>query len=331
MRSFLLAAAVAGLAAAAPARAADVDKYLPDDAGFYVHITTKNFLAAPVIRTAIPMAFDKYGDQILQFLPLMKAFNPNAPDIPEEQFKKGLSELKKPETIAKGFDAAKEFGPEIIVAGDPDAGGPDKFVVLVKASPVVTPEVVQGFVPMIQATGQLKVKTSKVGNATVYELTAPQQPQPFYASVPEAGVILLGASKEAVEGAAKAAGGKISAELKGLIGKRTAKDFVFVAGVKGKGDAKETIVGSLVLDKDISGSLTGTFATPEEAKQKADELSKQVEQMVDGLKGLLGDQANAFKPQLDAMKAPASGKTVSFKGTVPGGVVEKLLAKDKDK
>src|SRR3954468_2585518 len=104
MRSFLFAAAVTGLAAA-PAAAADLDKYLPADATFYVHVTTKNFLTAPVVRKAIPMAFDKYGDQIMPLMQFAKALNPNTPDIPEDAIKQGIGELKKPETIANAFDA----------------------------------------------------------------------------------------------------------------------------------------------------------------------------------------------------------------------------------
>jgi len=330
MRSLLLAAVVAGLAAAAPARAADLDKYLPADASLYVHITTKNLFTSPVVRKAIPMAFDKYGDQLMPFIGMAKAFNPNGPDIPEEDIKKGINELKKPETIAKGFDAAKEFGPEIVVCANPDMG-PEKVLILVKCADAVTPELIEGFAPMINATGQVKLKQSKAGKTTVYELAVPQNPQPFFAAVPANGVICLSPSKDAIESAVKASASKLDPELKKLVGKRSDKDFVFVATVKGKGDARETVVGSLVLDKDITGKVTGTFGSAKEAQEKADELTNQVKQMVDGLKGLLGDQAKTLGPQLDRMKAMANDKTVTFEGTIPGGVVEKLLEKDKDK
>jgi len=327
MRSLLLAAAAVGLAVA-PARAADLDKYIPADAGFYVHVTTKNFLAAPVIRTAIPLAVDKYSDQIVMLAGMAKAFNPNTPDIPQDQLKQGLNELKKKENIEKGFDTAKEFGPEIVVCGNPEGNDPENVLILVRCHEAVSPELVSGFMPQIKATGQLKVNESKVGKATVYEITVPQQNQTFFAAVPEAGVICVGMKKAAVETAVQATASKVSPALKALIAKRSDKDFVFAAAVKGTGDARQTFVADLVLDKDISGKITATFASEQEAKEKAEEISNQVKQAVDGLKGMLGDSKD-LTAQLDKMKATASGKTVSFNGTIPGGVVEKLLAKDK--
>ena len=328
MRSLLLAAIAAGLAAA-PVRAADVDKYLPEDAGLYIHITTKNFLASDVVRKAIPMAFDKFGDDLLPLIQLAKQFNPNAPDVPEDAIKQGIGELKKPETIAKAFDAAKDFGPEIIVTGNPDAAGPESALVIIKCSEAVKPELIEGFIPFINNSGQAKVKSTKVGKTTVYELSAPTQPQPVFAAVPEAGIICIGVSKTSVESAVKAASAKVDPELKGLMGKRADKDFLFVAAVKGKGADRQTVVGSLVLDKDISAKVNATFGSAQEAKEKADELTQHLKQMTEGLKGMLGDKAKDVSAQLDKMKATVNDKTVSFDGTIPGAVVEKLLAKDK--
>src|SRR5262245_57468947 len=107
MRSFLFMAVIAGLAVTAPTRAADLEKYLPANAGVYVHININRLLTADVIRKAIPMAFDKYGDQILPLFQLAKALNPDLANLPEDELKKGIQELKKPETIANAFDAAK--------------------------------------------------------------------------------------------------------------------------------------------------------------------------------------------------------------------------------
>ena len=42
------------------------EQYLPDGAGFYVHINVQQFLAAPVVRKAIPLAAKTYEDAILQ-------------------------------------------------------------------------------------------------------------------------------------------------------------------------------------------------------------------------------------------------------------------------
>src|SRR6478672_925909 len=94
---YLIAVAL-GLSFVSPARSADLKKYLPNDASAYIHINVKQLFTAPVIRKAVPMAFEKYGDQIMPLVQMAKAFNPNTPDIPEAQVKKGIEELKKEET-----------------------------------------------------------------------------------------------------------------------------------------------------------------------------------------------------------------------------------------
>src|SRR5262245_47235171 len=67
-----------GLSLAGPSRAADITKYMPDKASLYIHINVKQLLTAPVVRKALPMAVDKYGDQLLPLIQLAKQFNPAA-------------------------------------------------------------------------------------------------------------------------------------------------------------------------------------------------------------------------------------------------------------
>src|SRR5437868_11804187 len=53
--------------------AADLNKFLPEGSGFYVRVNVRQCVAAPVVRKAIPMAVDKYGDTIMQLAQLAKA------------------------------------------------------------------------------------------------------------------------------------------------------------------------------------------------------------------------------------------------------------------
>ena len=178
------------------AATADLNKYLPDGAGFYVHINVQQFLAAPVVRKAIPMAVDKYGDRSCQLVQMAKAFDPNAANIPEDKIKKGIDELKKPETIAKAFDAAKDVVTDIVVAGDP---GDEEQVrgrhqvprgrqrrTWSRASP-----------RCCRATRRSKIKMHEKGKATIYEVQVPQQPQPIVLrAARRPGVVCIGMSKE---------------------------------------------------------------------------------------------------------------------------------------
>jgi hypothetical protein len=325
----LAAAAALGLSFAAPARAAELDKYLPDTAGFYVQVNVKQLLSAQVVRKAIPAAFDKYGDLLVPLLPLMKQFNPNAPDIPEEEFKKALAELKKPETIAKGFDAAKDIVTDVIVAGDP--ADEKNVLILVKCPPVVTPEAVEAMSQLLAGNPQVKLKRHKTGKSIVYELqTPPPQDQTFYGAVPEPGVLCFGTSKETVENALSGKGTSgLNDGLKKLVAERKPADFLFVALSGGaKEDGVKSGYGCLVLDKDISGNLSVTFNTPKKAKEAAAEMNESLTNFADTLKGILGDKAKEVGPLLEKMKAKADGATVTGQFAVPGQVIEKLLAKE---
>jgi hypothetical protein len=326
LRSTVLGLAIAlGAGLTSSARAGDLDKYLPEKTGFYVHVNVNQLLAADVVRKAIPMAFDKFGDQIVPLIGLAKQLNPGTPDVPEEDVKKAINELKKPETIAMGFDAAKDVVPEIIVAGEPD--GEDKFVVLIKCPPAVTPETVEAITQLAATQPQVKLKRHKVGKSTVYEiqLPPPQQDKSVFAAVPEPGVICFGMSKAVIEQAVAGKGG-LGATIKPLAAKRTPKDFLFVAVAGGKDG--EVGHGNLVLDKDISGGLNITYADAAKAKEQAEEMNNSLKSFADSIASMLGDKAKDVKPVLEKMKASATGKTVNGQFAIPGAVVEKLLAKE---
>jgi hypothetical protein len=327
MRLHLLTAAAAALLVAAPAPAADLDKYVPESATTYVHIRTKNFMTADVVRKAIPLAVDKYSDQIAGLLQLAKAFNPQAPDIPEEKVKEVLGELKKPEVIAQGFDAAKEFAPDLVIAGSED--DPESFLVLVKCDEAVTAEMVEGFVPLINlgAQGQLKIEKTGEGKNAIFEVAPQQAPVKFYVALPEAGVVCLGAKKGAIETAIKAKDVKINPELKTLIAKRADKDFIFAAGVKGTGDARESYVGSLVLDADISAKVNATAGSADKAKEIVEQVNSGVADIVEKITETLGDGGKGLKAELEKIKAKADGKNVTLEGKISGSEIQKLLKK----
>ena len=338
MRLRLASLAIVGLAGlfpAAPTRAADLAKYVPEDAGLYVHVNVKQLLTAPVVRTAVPLAFQKYGDNILPLVQLAKAFNPDAAKISDDDVKKGIAELKKPETIAKAFDAVKEVVTDVVLAGDPD--DEEAFLVLVKVPAEVNAQAVDAITRLIalnpQVKQQLKLKRHKKGEQIIYELEVPQQDQTFFAAVPEPGVLCFGGTKEMVETAVDRAGkeGGLNDKLKPLVAKRTPKDFLFVAVAGGADeDGIKAGHGSLVLDKDIAGRLSVTYTSPAKAREAAKEMNETLSSFADTLKDFLGDQAKQVQPILDKMKATADGATVTGQFTVPGAVIEKLLAKEKD-
>jgi hypothetical protein len=327
---YLIAVAL-GLSFANPARSADLKKYLPNDASAYIHINVKQLFTAPVIRKAVPMAFDKYGDQIMPLVQMAKAFNPNTPDIPEAQVKKGIEELKKEETIAKGFDVAKDVVTDIIISGDANDDEGKSFVILIKAPEQVTGDAVEAGIKMVPQD-QVKIKQHKSGKSSIYEVQVPQAMATAFLTIPEPGVIVVTMSKEGCEKAIEQSAGKgdakVNADLTKLISDRNTNDFVFFAGIKGKGDDKEVTVGKLLLDKDIAGKMKATFATEEKAKKEGDELKSNLENALEKVKEMLGDKKDLIKAITDKTKTQVDGKTVSGEFAIPGSVIEKLLAKD---
>ncbi len=333
-----LAVAACGLVAARAAEpaktdapGADLAKYLSDDASVYVHVNVRQFLAAPVIRKAIPMAVDKFEKQIMLGLQFAMAAAPNAGNVSEDQIKQVLAGMKDENTIAQAFDAAKDAVTDVVIAAEP--GEDQKGLVVIRCNPAVSPELVKAFAPQLQNNPQIpvKLKIHEKGDTTIYEFQAQQQPQPVFFALPKAGVICIGGSQAAVE---KSAGGKggLKADLKKLVAGRKANDFLFVAAAgAGKGDDKvSSAFARIVLDKDITGDLSATYASAEKAKTEAAEMNDHLQHLTEAVKNALGPQAKDVAPVLEKAKATASGSTVTANFAIPGQVIEKLLTKEKE-
>jgi hypothetical protein len=328
-RKLWLAVAL-GLAMTNSVRANDLAKYLPDNSSMYVHINLNQLLTAPVIRKAVPLAFEKYGDQIGPIVAMAKQFNPGTPDIPEDQLKKGIDELKKEETIAKGFDAAKDIVTDVIITGKADDDEGKSVVILVKVPKEVTAEAVDAAIQFIPKE-QVKSKQHKKDKATIHEFEIPQAPVAIFAVVPEPGVVALSMSKESAEMLVERAAGKKgeqNADFTKLMAQRKPTDFVFVTGIKGTGDDKEVMQGNLVLSKDITGQMSVTYATEEKAKKQGEEMKEGVASASEQLKGFLGDKKDLADTIINSIKTKIDGKTVSASMAITGPTVEKLLAKD---
>jgi len=316
----------------AKAATADLNKYLPEGSGFYVHVNVRQLLASPLVRKSIPMAVDKYGDTIMQLAQLAKAFDPNAANIPNDKIKEAVDSLKKPETIAKAFDAAKDALTDIVVVGDPAKDS--HAAVIFKCHEAVSGDVVKTFAPLLQNNPQFQIKMNDVaGGKTMYEVQMPQSPQPIYFAIPENGIVFLSPEKSLVEKALKGgAAGAMKPELKKLVAERKKSDFVFFA-MSGKGVAEDAPVagwGRITLDKDLSGQLSATFSSEKKADEEAKKMNEHLGQLADSVKSALGAQGNDVAQSLSSAKAVASDGTVTLKFNLPGSAVEKLLAKNKE-
>jgi hypothetical protein len=317
---------------AEPAAAVDPTAFLPEGTGFYVHINVRQFLAAPVVRKAIPMAADKFDKQLVAGLQMAMMIIPNAKDLPEDKIKEGLEKLKDPTVIANAFDKAKDFLTDIYIAGIP--GNDEKTMVVIKCHEMMAPELVKQFAPALQNNPQLpvQIKMHEKGETTIYEFSAPQQPQPIYFTLPKAGVICIGGSKELIE---KAAAGQaknaMKAGLQKLVADEKKSDFIFFA-TTGKGDDESGVVsgwGRLVLNADISGQLSATFANAEKAAEHAKEMTDHLGELTGKVKETLGPGGKDIANAIEKAKPVTVGSNVNSKFSIAGATVEKLLSKDK--
>jgi hypothetical protein len=323
MRSVFIA--LAALTIAVPARAGDFDKYLAEDTQFYFHMSMPKFFSSELVRTAVPMALDKYGDSIVGLLGMAKQFNPQAPDIPEDQAKQMIKQISDPKMIAQAFDVAKEFVTDLVVAGKADGAMPE-FAIIVK-SPVFTAEGAAMIADLVAGQPQVQLDKIKKDKGTIYAMTPANQPMKMFITVPAEGVLHICMSEKQAEDSF-APKGKPSDKLNQLIGKRAATDFIFVAGLGTDDSDYTSMAGSLVLDKDLSGKMTMTYKDEAKAAEQAKEANEKLVEMLDQLKDFLGDKATTLKPHLEKSKAVVDGKTVTSSMSIPGAAVQKMLTKD---
>jgi hypothetical protein len=181
-------------------------------------------------------------------------------------------------------------------------------------------------------TVPFKFKRQKIGKATVYAVELPPpQDQTIYVAVLEDGILALSTDKETLEKALAVAGGKaqpkMDEDLARLVAKRSPKDFLFVAGVRGADADEQKIIGKLTLDKDVSGQLVSTFTSTDKATAFAKETNNHLSGFTDMAKAMTG-QHKELKPILDQLaktKAKASDKTVTVNTKLTGESLEKFL------
>jgi hypothetical protein len=328
---------LAGCGFVAPAWAADpapdLSKYLPEGAGFYVHVNVQQFLAAPVVRKAVPMAAKTYEEQIMAGAQIAMMFAPKNTGAPlpnEDQMKSVLKTVQDPQTIATWFDAAKDAVTDVIVAGKAD--GDDQVMLVIKCHEGLTSDTVKGLTALLGGNQQLQVTAHEKDKKIIFEAKSPMQPQSFFFGLPDAGVLVGGTSQALIEKAMAGSAGGIKGDLKKLVAERKKSDFVFFALTGGGDDnAPRSAWGRLVLDNDISGDVSGTFASGEKASVHAKDLNEHIGQLAETVKGALGASGKDIAAALEKAKAVTTGSTVTAHFSLPGSAVEKLLTKDKEK
>jgi len=313
---------LAVLAVAVPARAADVDKYLPDDTQFVVTVNVKELLATPAVKQ--------------NALPQLKALLQANGDVSDT-----LKDL--------GFDPLADL--DSVQAAGPGGGEPDKVLVIVHGrfdldkfrKAAAAAEKDHGDVFTIH-----KVNDGKGGQFQLYEVNLPEQNTPIFVSLPNNKTVLVSLGKDFVVDALRKEFRNEKPALKDsdfqtLLERQDPKHHVsFAAGGTALANANlpadvaaalrnlDGLGGGVTVGDDIKLEVVGLAKNAQGAR----ELGKTVNDGVTQGVLLLGLAAMAnpdLQPLLDVVKSvrcSVRDKTVTVKAEVSKEVLEGLL-KDK--
>jgi hypothetical protein len=303
------------LAVAIPARAADVNKYLPDDTDFVLVLNVKQILGSPLIQKH---ALDELKAMI-----------------------KGNSEASK-HLEALGFDPFKDLN--TVTTAFTISKGEPKGLLIAQGSFDVAKFEHQAEDLTKEKPNTLKI--SKEGKHKIYELKTDQQPA--YICIVEPQTIVASNDKQYVLDAVGKAAGKqanIKREVRDLIEKADVNQSLWF-GVTGSSllnsdgannpDAKkifeklDSVKGSIALNRDAK--MVIEFAT--KGADAAKELSEILRGYLDQAKGLLAALAGDKKELaaavafIDAMKVETAGNSVLLKAEASEDKIEKSLKKN---
>lgn len=317
LRTGLLAAVC--LAWLAPARAAEVDKYLPNDTEILVTINVRQILDSPLVK--------KYA---------------------LEHLKTAIKGSGETEQVleALGLDPTKDVN-SIALAG-PGGDEPDKGLFIVHGK-FDTAKFAAKAKEAADQGNHLKI--TKAGDYNVYEvpIDSPGPVKTMFVAVVDQATIVASPGKAYISDALdKHAGkkqGSVNKDVQGLIGKEKAEQSVWVvvlsSALRKSSFANNDENVKKILDK--FQSFTGGFTVTDEVAldgriaakndSAAGDLKKELSNGLEQAKGLAAVFA-ANQPQLapvsevlDSIKVNAEKDSVLLKGKVSKDVIEKAMKK----
>ena len=316
--------ACAALAVAVPARAADLDKMLPEDARFVVRLNVATFLKAEAVKTHVPPFLAREGWGLLSTAlggedGVKRVLGSNAVAL-----KKILSDKDDVKKLLGAFgDTITSFS----VVGQPGTSQPDFMAIEGSWSQGA----LEGFM-IVAVLGNPEIKVKKEGKQNVYEQK--QGDETMYMTVPDDGLLLMSFSREKLlDATARHAGKKRPAGAKALRALVRGFDSNHAASVAFHDEsAKLKGHGWVKVRRDVRAELT--FEHQEEAPAKA----MQAEMLADLAKWRKEATAKAkeskvaaiFVTGLKGAKVEQDEGTVKMTVYVPSKDIDALFAPDDD-
>jgi len=321
----VFALALAALLLAVPARAAELDKLLPNDTETLLTINVKQIMDAPLVQK---LAIDELKKALKNMDEAQKVLD----DLGFDPFK-DLESITV--AVSSGSDTDKNL---IIVHGKFDVA---KFTAKAEEVAKDMKDVVK--ISKVAGPGAESAKIN------LYEVNIPGQPQTMYVTIVDKNTMLASAGKDYVLDAIdKQAGRKKSElkskELKALLGRIDGKQSIWTAvlgstleksPLANDDTAKDLIAKVLdahlgiTVDKDLKTEVGITAKTTEDAKKLDEAINDNLNQAV-GILSLLAGNQPEIKPLLTVLKTvkpSIKDKTVTIQATVAGDDIEKAIEK----
>jgi hypothetical protein len=314
----LLGVTLATALLAAPVRAADMDKYLPDHTLLVVTFNVKQLLSAPLVKTD------------------------------EKAFNRGMGEAGK---VLEGFgvNPAKDISRVVIAAGEQMQ--PKNVLVLLEGN--FNPSKVQDKLAELAKDPKNNLEATKEDGATVYEGKVPKQalpnptlPNHFYLTVLDNNTIAFAVDKDALkESLAKKSGGRkaeVKKQVLDLVGKISPHETLSIVLVP----PAEMLAGSPAAGlSDVTGGVTVGEGVKTEFKlatkdaEAAKTLATVIEGSLNQVKQIVPAVAASqpgFGPKeqkmvqelMDSIKTTAQGNDVLIKSNISKEYIEKNSKKD---
>jgi hypothetical protein len=317
----LLLGLVLGAGLAAPARAADLDPYLPEDSEAVLNVNVRQIVGSAL-------------------------FKKNA----LEQIREAIKANEEVAAILKdlGFDPLADL--DRITIASPGGNDQDRGLIIVKGRFDLDKFKARGADAAKSDPDILKihkVADGQGGHFILYEVILPQQDNPLWVSLPEKNTLLASFGKDYVVDALKKVGKPAEVRLKdkelqallkqvddqqsvslAVVGRAIPKDGL--PGPVAEALAKvEAIGGGITLGDDIKLEVVVGARTVQEARELNRTINEGVNQGLAVL-ALLAINDENFKPLLEVAKGVRCNvrdKAVTIKLTIPAEVIEGLLGK----
>jgi hypothetical protein len=315
------------LFAAAPARAADIDPYLPSDTESVLNVNVRQILDAPLVKKHVLLLAQEAlrgNDQVQDIL------------------------------NALGFDPFKDL--ERILLATPGGAEKDRGLLIVHGQFDLAKFRAKAEEVVKNNEENLKIHKVLGGKHLLYEVNTPDLDNPLFVALPRRDTLVASAGKDYVIDALKKNGKAEQPALKNkdfqaLLEKVDDRQSLSLAAIKSPavknalgdlpGDVKDMIDkilalgGGLTITDEIKLELVATTKNATEAKDLRDSADAGLKLVLAGLAAFTSNQAEA-KPALEfaleifkGLRISNKGQAVIVRGRVTSDFIEETLKKSK--